>query len=138
MIFLLKIDDPYTVKYFSNFNWKKALGEFAKGFLTGAIIAALTPLPRAVSFGVVGAVFEVITYVGECISTNQKLTASKILEKACVGYSLGLYANGVRIFASKMGLSFSKMTSGNLSLSAIVYVFIQAVAKGYLTDFFSW
>lgn len=85
-----------------------------------------------------GAIFEVISYVGECLPRNQKLTASKILEKACVGYSLGLYANGVKIFAGKVGLSFSKMTDGNLSIQALVYAFIQSVAKGYLTDFFSW
>lgn len=127
----------YIAKHFFSFSFKTALKEFVTGFATGAILTALAQLPNAIAGGVFAAVIEVVTYAGECIGQKQKLNAGTLLQKALVGFSMGLLSNGVQKFVGKLGFSYEKVKAGKTSVWLVAHAFVKGIINGYLTDFFS-
>ena len=119
------------------FSLKAAFMSFVKGFLTGAILGALVQLPQAMAAGLIGAVFEVITYLGECVGKKKAPSAGTLLKKALVGFSLGILTNAVVRFCKATKIDHKKLTAKKISIYALSYAFIMAVTKGYLTNFFS-
>lgn len=137
----------YASKNLSNFKWKTGISKFAKGFLTGAFVTFAVQLPKGRAAGFIGAVFEVIDYVGEEIShmkgftlskLKKVLLSSKLLQRAVVGYSLGVSSNALRYGLFKMGFDIGKLEKGTLSAYNLITKLIDAVAKGKFTQFFSW
>jgi len=76
----------YIFWHYRNFLLKAAFYAFVGEFLTAAILGALIQLPSAQAAGLLGAVIEVIGYIGECVGGRQLPSASTLLQKALDGY----------------------------------------------------
>lgn len=127
----------YIFWNFRSFSLKNAFKSFVTGFLTGAILGALVQLPHAMAAGLIGAVIEVVTYLGECVGKRKAPSAGTLLKKATVGFSMGLATNAVMVFCKKAGFNYTKLKNGKISIYTLSYAFINGMAKGYLTNFFS-